>query len=193
MLDNLRPAVVVALVAMAGAALTGSPAAAQWDKVRSADSKVQLNHAIVADTQATFTTRQDGGTAATQHAAMYQSKKTRLARALVVYEEISSGNRLHTPDDPEQFGKVIAQTRSAPPTFGEPFSVISRDRQFTVRRFSSASDLCFAFTRTWDQGKTEVVEDGNRAAWGFACANPEDAVAEATIADVLDGLDISES
>lgn len=180
------------LAVVAGAALSASPASAQWAKVDSGETKIRLAHPIVADTQATYTTRQQGGTLASEHAAMYQSKETRLARALVVYEEISSGDRLHSPADPEQIGNLIAQTRSAKPDFSEPFDVLSDARQFTVRRFSSGADLCFAFTRTWDQGKTEIVEIGNRATWGFACANPNDAVASDTIADVLSGLTIND-
>lgn len=194
MLDTLRRLSVAAVLAViVGAALSAAPASAQWAKVRGADSKVRLTHPIVDNTQATFTTRQEGGTPAVQHAAMYQSPETRLARALVVYEEIASGDRLHSPADPDQIGNLIAQTRAAKPEFGEAFDVLSGERQFTVRRFSSGADLCFAFTRTWDQGKTEIVEAGNRATWGFACANPEDAVANDTIADVLAGLDINDS
>ncbi|WP_281684916.1 hypothetical protein [Thalassobaculum salexigens] len=193
MLDTLRRlSFAAALAVIAGAALSASPAEAQWAKVGSGETKVRLTHPIVDNTQATYTTRQQGGTPATQHAAMYQSKETRLARALVVYEEISSGDRLHSPADPEQIGNLIAQTRSAKPEFSEPFDVLSGARQFTVRRFSSGADLCFAFTRAWDQGKTEIVETGNRATWGFACANPNDAVANDTIADVLSGLTIND-
>jgi hypothetical protein len=193
MLDTLRRlSVVAALVIAAGAALSASPAAAQWTKVRGDDSKIRLTHPIVDGTKATFTTRQQGGSMVTEHAAMYQSAETRLARALVVYEEIPSGDRLHTPADPEQIGALIAQTRAIKPEFGEPFDVLSGARQFTVRRFSSGGDLCFAFARTWDHGKTETVDAGNRATWGFACANPNDAVAGDTIADVLQGLDIDE-
>lgn len=193
MLDTLRRlSFAAALAVIVGAALTAAPASAQWAKVRSAESKVRLTHPIVEDTQATFTTRQDGGSPEIQHAAMYQSKETRLARALVVYEEIASGDRLHAPSDPDQIGDLIAQTRATKPEFSEPFDVISGTRQFTVRRFASGQDLCFAFTRTWDQGKTEIVEEGNRATWGFACANPNDAVANDTIADVLSGLSIND-
>ncbi|WPZ36364.1 hypothetical protein T8K17_09465 [Thalassobaculum sp. OXR-137] len=193
MRDSLRRLFfAVALVAAGGAVLSASPAEAQWAKVRSAESKIRLTHPIVENTQATYTTRQQGGSPATQHAAMYQSPETRLARALVVYEEISSGDRLHTPKDPDQIANLIGQTRGAKPEFSESFDVITGTRQFTVRRFSSGADLCFAFTRTWDQGKTEIVEAGNRATWGFACANPNDAVANDTIADVLSGLAINE-
>lgn len=187
-----RLSFAAALAVIAGAALSAAPASAQWNKVRGAESKIRLTHPIVENTQATYTTRQDGGTPATQHAAMYQSTETRLARALVVYEEISSGDRLHSPDDPQQIGNLIGQTRGAKPEFGEAFDVISGTRQFTVRRFSSGADLCFAFTRAWDQGKTEIVQAGNRATWGFACANPNDAVANDTIADVLSGLAIND-
>ena len=193
MRDSLRRLFfAVALVTAGGAMLSASPADAQWAKVRSAESKIRLTHPIVDNTNATFTTRQQGGSPAVQHAAMYQSKETRLARALVVYEEISSGDRLHTPGDPDQIGTLITQTRATKPEFSEAFDVISGTRQFTVRRFASGEDLCFAFTRTWDQGKTEIVEAGNRAAWGFACANPDDAVANDTIADVLSGLSIND-
>ena len=193
MLDTLRRlSFATVLAVLVGAALSASTASAQWAKVRGADSKVRLTHPIVDNTQATYTTRQEGGTPAVQHAAMYQSKETRLARALVVYEEISSGDRLHSPDDPDQISDLIAQTRAAKPEFGESFDVITGTRQFTVRRFSSGQDLCFAFTRTWDQGKTEIVDAGNRATWGFACANPDDAVANDTIADVLAGLAIND-
>ena len=189
MLYSLRRLFVAAAVLVAaGVAFSAAPASAQWAKVHGGDSKVRLTHPIVDDTMATYTIRQQGASPVVQHAAMYQSTQNRLARALIVYEEVTSGDRLHTPDDPQQFADLVAQTRGAKPSFSEAFDVISRGRQFHVRRFASASDLCFAFTRTWDHGKTEVVEAGNRAAWGFACANPEDAVANDTIADVLDGL-----
>lgn len=180
-----RLVVTTALVATAAAVVPAH--AAQWQKVQRTESKVRLDHPIVADTMVTFTRKQEDGAAAAQHAAMYQSKQTKLARALIVFEETPADRTGSIPADPETVAPIIGQTRATKPTFGDRFEVISRDRRFSIRRFSSAPDLCFAFTRSWSQAQGGA---DNRAAWGFACANPEDDVADATIADVLDGLSL---
>ncbi|MEQ8394781.1 hypothetical protein [Thalassobaculum sp.] len=175
----------VALVLLGGTAVF---AAVEWKPVTAADTPVRLEHEIVASDAATFARMRTRNYSADRHLAVYATDDYHPHRAVIVYDALLPGYKYEVTTEPEAMIRQLKRIKAVSPEFGEQSDLVSRNRRFTIRRFSFAHAGCFAFVRYWGMAQHELTGEGNRRVQGYVCGRRGAGLTTDSLRAILDGL-----
>ncbi len=163
-----------------------------WTKVTWGASKVWLNRNVVQDLKADFSTRRTEDFSADQHIAVYRAPNQSQARVVIFYEALLPGFKYTVETPPERFVKRLKGLSGNNVDWGESGSVVSRNRRFTIRRFSTQRRGCFAFVRFWGQAQIEFTGEGDKRVRGYACGSSGGGMTDDRVREILDNVETSD-
>lgn len=187
-----RPFALLGLISPFLLGGTAALAAGEWESITAADTHVRLEHDLVDSAAASFAHVQTQDYSADRHLAVYATDDYHPHRAVILYDALLPGYKYEVTTEPEAMIRRLKRIETVSPKFGERSDLVSRNRRFTIRRFSFARVGCFAFVRYWGMAQVELTGEGDRRVQGYVCGRPGVGLTTDGVRAILDGLVIGE-